>query len=167
MTALPKTGDACRTIIIMATKVVLSSADILFGCSAHSHRAVSPCVTWPFAERERERERKRDTWKQSGWSVIPNTGTVKIAATSCKKMAFFSKFPSRLLWPAKMSTKQHLKPDKEIPDGKSGIFLTFPHFSLYAFTADCLSMRSLNCALSGSGAFRRISAVYFCHLRFG
>ena len=44
MTALPKTGDACRTIVIMATKLVLSSADKLFRCSAHSHRAVSFCV---------------------------------------------------------------------------------------------------------------------------
>ena len=50
MTEFPKTGDACRTKI-MATKLVFSSADILFRCSAHSHRAVSPCVTWPLAFR--------------------------------------------------------------------------------------------------------------------
>lgn len=49
MTALPKTGDECRTTIIMATKLVLSSADKLSRCSAHSHRAVSLCVPWPFA----------------------------------------------------------------------------------------------------------------------
>ena len=71
-------------------------------------------------------------------------------------MAFYSKFACGLLCLTKISTRQHLKGDKKIPVGKkSRIVLIFPHFSVYALTADCLSMQSLNCALSGSGAFAK------------
>lgn len=100
-------------------------------------------------------------WKQSNWCIsqygkCQDYSNITLPANPCQTDLNEQHVKcSRLLWLDKISKKHHLNcmwQKGTVSVGKSWILFLFPYFSLYASTADSLSTRSSNWALSGSGA---------------